>query len=229
MQAVPNMQVHELDGDVACTWMTGRGRFGRMGVQGDGSCFFHSVCALTNRDNYLFQSAAKQREIAYTFRCAFTDRFTRREYEKHANLATAPKEFAEEREGFCKPTVWADEVMIRHAASVLDINLIFLDLSSGRAYCGVHGNETLTAGTLDKVKQPTGIIAWVDRRHFEPIVRVDSADEGLITTLFEPADDPVDAELVEQVMGTYAESCALPSPRRRKGAARKNHRKTAVH
>lgn len=219
--AVPNMQVHELEPSVTCAWMAGRGRFGRMGVQGDGSCFFHSVCALTNRDNYLFQPASKQRDIAYSFRCAFTDRFTRREYEKHSAVSTAPKEFVEERDGFCSPTVWADEVMIRHAASVLDINLIFLDLSSGRAYCGVHGTETLTAGTLDKVKQPTGIIAWVDRRHFEPIVRIDSADDGLITTLFEPAADAADADLVEQVMGTYAESCSLPSPRRKSGKKRR--------
>lgn len=213
--ALANMQVRELAASVAGTWMDGRGRFGRMGVQGDGSCFFHSVCALTNTDNYLFQPAAKQRDIAYAFRCAFTDRFTRREYDRQSALSAAPKAFHEERDSFCKPAVWADEVMIRHAASVLDINLIFLDLSSGRAYCGVHGQETLTAGTLDKVKQPTGLIAWVERRHFEPIVRIDSADEGLITTLFEPAADPADAELVEQIMGTYADSCALPSPRRR--------------
>lgn len=60
--AVANMRVHVLNPGIFCEWMLGNGRFGRMGVQGDGSCFFHSVCAITNRSDYLFQSSKRQRD-----------------------------------------------------------------------------------------------------------------------------------------------------------------------
>ena len=47
------MHVKEIDKNLYCKWMSGHGTFARMGVQGDGSCFFHSVCALLNKKNYL--------------------------------------------------------------------------------------------------------------------------------------------------------------------------------
>lgn len=210
MDALDNMQVHELDPSLACKWMDGIGRFARMGVQGDGSCFFHSVCAITNLNNYLFVSPKKQRDIAYEFRCAFAKRFTKAEYETLSKKSTSPKSFEEEHDGFCSPRVWADEVMIRYASIALDINLIFLDLENGKAYCGVHGKgagEELEAGQL--VSQKTGIVAWVGRKHFEPVVRVDSAEHGIITTLFEPDDNKEDAHLVSELMKNYSESCSL--------------------
>jgi len=210
-RGVANMQIHELNANVFCKWMVGRGQFGRMGVQGDGSCFFHSVCALTNRSEYLFQSPARQREIAYEFRCAFSKRFTQREHRALSAKSRSSKSFSEEHDGFCSPEVWADEVMIRFAAGVLDMNLIFLDLRTGTAYCGVHGDSTLDAAVhgAPSTNQPTGIIAWVDRRHFEPIVRIDDASEGLITTLFEPRKSSQDAALVTSIMETYAAGCNL--------------------
>jgi hypothetical protein len=210
MDALENMQVRELAPSMSCKWMKGKGTFARMGVQGDGSCFFHSVCALLNKDNYLFVSPAKQKSIAYDYRCKFTDSFTRQQYAELSSKSASPKSFETEHDGFCEPRVWADEVMIRHASKREQMNFIFLDLENNRAYCGVHGHEAeeqLQHG--ERVMQDTGIIAWVGHSHFEPIVRVDSAERGQLTTIFEPQDNPQDAELVAALMETYATGCSL--------------------
>ena len=124
MQGLPNMEIHELPSHLACSWMAGHGRFARMGVQGDGSCFFHSVCAITNREGYVFADAERQRDIAYEFRCAFSRRFTPEQYAELSAKSARAKSFEAERDGFCAPSVWADEVMIRYASRALDINLV---------------------------------------------------------------------------------------------------------
>jgi hypothetical protein len=163
-----------------------------------------------NINNYLFQSPAKQRSIAYEFRCAFAKKFTKSEYEKLSAKSSSPKAYDDEHDGFCSPAVWADEVMIRHASAVLGINLIFLDMENDRAYCGVHGDDaeaSMKKGS--SIDQKTGLIAWVGRRHFEPIIRIDSSEQGTITTMFEPAKFSDDAKVVNSIMQSYAEECAL--------------------
>jgi hypothetical protein len=207
MQGLVNMEVHELPPELTCSWMAGHGRFGRMGVQGDGSCFFHSVCSILNKSGYLFHENKKQREIAYEFRCEFSKKFTPKEYKELSAKSSTKKSFEYEYDGFCSPKVWADEVMIRYASRALDMNLVFLDLESGDAYCGVHGENA--DENLQEVSQQTGIVAWVGRKHFEPIVRIDDPDNGIITTLFEPSKYENDRKLVLDFMRTYSEECAL--------------------
>jgi hypothetical protein len=207
MDGLSNMEIHELPQHLLCSWMAGHGRFARMGVQGDGSCFFHSVCAITNRNNYLFADPKNQREIAYEFRCDFSKKFTPKEYAELSKKSGKSKSFEAEHDGFCSTSVWADEVMIRYASRALDINLVFLDLEAGKAYCGVHGEKA--DKNLSDVTQKTGIVAWVNRKHFEPIIRVDNASDGVITTLFEPCDDAKDRNLVRDFMKTYANECAI--------------------
>jgi hypothetical protein len=202
------MEIHEINEPLFCKWMSGKGRFGRMGVQGDGSCFFHSVCALKNYKDYLFLSASKQKEVAYDFRCEFAKNFSEAEYKRFSKQSSSPKSYRQEKDGFCSPKVWADEVMIRHASQVLDINLIFLDISKNAAYCGVHGESTLMelkAGSSE-FKQDMGIIAWVNKSHFEPIVRIDDEKTGLITTLFHHKEDK---EFIKHVMSIYERGCKL--------------------
>jgi hypothetical protein len=205
MEPLPTMKIQEFSPELLCSWMPKHGKFGRMGVLGDGSCFFHSVCALKNRDNYLYVSPKKQKEIAYEFRCQFAKNFTKEEYKKFSKVSKHAEPYETEHDGFCSPKVWADEVMIRHASKILNLNLIFLDLKNFKAYCGVHGHETQDS----KTKQSTGLIAWVGRSHFEPIIRIDDAEEGLITTIFEPHKNEQDANLVESIMDKYFKSCEI--------------------
>jgi hypothetical protein len=203
-EALANMKVVEIHPSIYCSWMKGIGTFARMGVIGDGSCFFHSVCALTNRNDYLHQTSARQKEIAYAFRCDFGKKFTQEEY----RILSKPMSKTEEEyaDGFCSPKVWADELMINVVSKNLDLNLIFLDLKNGKAYCGVHGKESLEKTVP---KQMTGIVAWVNHSHFEPIVRIDDASKGLITTLFSPSTSATDAKVVKQIMDLYDSGCPL--------------------
>jgi hypothetical protein len=211
--------VYELDPAVSKKWFGDTGTYARMGVEGDGSCFFHSVCVILDIDGYVQQPKAKQSEIAHTFRCQFQRAFSESQYEHlSAGLATG-KDFKETREALCRPEVWADEVMIKHAASVLNMNLVFLDMSKATLYCGVHGAETLEATSPRRKgkarsktaipKQPTGVIAWVSKSHFEPIVRIEKleAERGLVRGLFEPAKSDADARMVAHLMQAYANKC----------------------
>lgn len=219
MEPLENMEIHELPSTLVCKWMEGRGKFGRIGVQGDGSCFFHSVCSILNLNDYLFASKTEQRKIAYTFRCDFSKHFTLSEYshflhksKSKSNSPTLPNvdEFQKKNDDFCVPKTWADEIMIRYASKATDINIIFLDLESGKAYCGVHGEEAeREQKEMKSVTQKTGIIAWVKHSHFEPVVRIDDAENGIITTLFEPENNEEDSELVNFLMNTYSSSCDL--------------------
>jgi hypothetical protein len=203
-EGIANMRIEELHPSIYCSWMIDNGTFARMGVIGDGSCFFHSVCALTNRQDYLHQNESKQKDIAYAFRCDFGKKFTEEEYKRLSKPSTQPKDHYDD--GFCSPKVWADELMINVVSKALNLNLIFLDLRNGKAYCGVHGKESLES---KNPIQKTGIVAWVDHRHFEPIVRVDDAKKGLITTLFSPSTSAADAKVVKQIMDLYAGGCPM--------------------
>lgn len=209
MLCLDNMEIHELNDELFCKWMNEHGRFARMGVQGDGSCFFHSVCAMLNYNNYLFLNEKKQRDVAYAYRCGFAKKFTDAEYAIFSKKSNSPKSFKQEKDGFCSPKVWADEVMIRHASKVLNINLIFIDLRRNKAYCGVHGEKTveeLSAGSL--LSQSTGIVAWINNTHFEPIVRVEDSLTGEITTLFDPS-IPKDASFIQSLMKKYQRDCRI--------------------
>jgi hypothetical protein len=201
-----NMRVKQIAPSIHCKWMDGHGVFARMGVQGDGSCFFHSVCAMINKNGYLHANKEKQKEIAYEFRCNFTDEFSKKEYDE--NKTSASKNYKTTQDGFCIPKFWADEVMIKHAMKKLDINMIFLDVDGEEAYCGVHGKDTVRSALKDKeITQKMGIVAWVNKSHFELIVRVDDKSTGLITTLFDPVKKEKDRLFVEALMENYMKEC----------------------
>lgn len=208
-EGLQNMEIHDLPSKIYCKWMASLGRWGRIGVQGDGSCFFHSVCALRNESNYLFRTPSEQRDIAYSFRCSLKSQFTLEAYHS-AGLHHPDKDTYEKKlNAFCTPKTWADEVMIRFASKMLNMNLIFIDMLNGQAYCGVHGIETLqNMHNLGRIDQNTGIVAWVEHRHFEPIIRIDSVNdtEGLITTLFNTKEDK---ETIFRIMSEYVDGCKI--------------------
>lgn len=195
----------------------GCGRFGRIGVAGDGSCFFHSICALLHEKNYLNEPPSVQATIAHNFRCRFSKTFKKNDM-IHGKRGSNDESYEDLRKGFCVPSKWANETMINHASKVLNINLIFLDLTNGLAYCGVHGSESLRGSrtrSVNAVKQPTAVFSWVTRSHFEPIVRIESKDPGepvVLTTLFEPSKSEEDANTVEILMAAYDRGCSRRMP-----------------
>lgn len=209
--------VYELEPAVAAHWFGDTGTYARMGVTGDGSCFYHSVCAQLNIDDYLHQPAHAQAEIAHTFRCQFQRAFSKEHFTYLAAGSKAGKTYAKTRDALCSPEVWADEVMIKQAASVLNMNLLFLDMSTGKLYCGVHGAETLEAASPRrrgaapaKPKQPTAVVAWVSKSHFEPVVRIEKIepDRALVRGVFEPSKNKTDAAMVAHVMAAYTAQCS---------------------
>ena len=103
---------------------------GRYGVAGDGTCFFHSVCAALNKHNYLFKTNVEQRQIGHDFRCTFTKELTASKWdqfiEQH-NIVTRTTA-KQARRHFCNNKKWANEIMIRYVSATLHLNLIFIDL-----------------------------------------------------------------------------------------------------
>ena len=82
MQPIERCYVEEMTGP----WVSealGPGRWARVGVIGEGSCFFHSICYVTNRDNYVTKNEKDQMSIAQTFRCyTFREKFTKEAYDR---------------------------------------------------------------------------------------------------------------------------------------------------
>jgi hypothetical protein len=189
-------------------WFGDTGTYARRGVEGDGSCFFHSVCFALNLHSYATADREQQKDIAYKFRCWFSKKYA----EKEADLRLPPTD-----RDFCNPRHWADETMIRLASAVLNANIMFLDTSSGRMYCGVHGPATMlaaTRGDLGSVPQATMVIAWVEHSHFEPVVRVypnrrnTRATTTRIRTLFTPS-NAQDARMIQHLVNRYMSACAI--------------------
>lgn len=173
----------------------------RQGVHGDGSCFFHSLCAALNTDNYLLQDNAKKKEIGTRFRCAFVKRVTRERWDsflakKHIKTKVT---FEKLKTYFCDNRHWADELMIRFVSDVLKLNLVFLNTETRELYCGVHG----------LLAQPLILILWVRHSHFEPIFRVHSVNAAAGTARVQFVfDDPKrDRDVVDAVARIYNKTC----------------------
>lgn len=141
--------------------------FARYGVHGDGSCFFHSLCAGRNTKNYLQLSAAEQQKVGQQFRCKFTQHITDERWNKfkRKHRVTDKVDAKTARKNFCDSKFWADETMIKFVSEVLKLNLIFIDTSTGKIYCGVRGRED----------EPLILILWIDHSHFEPVFCVRGA------------------------------------------------------
>lgn len=192
--------------------LLGSGRWARVGVIGEGSCFFHSICYVTNRDGYICKSEKDQMDIAANFRChSFKSKFTKHAYDEFKKTTPGySKTYDELMDSFCDPSVWADEVMIKYACKLLGQNIIFLDLKSEKVQCNVHSKKSLQAVARNEIiNEPTIIVAWVSRSHFEPIVLIKNSKEGRIRSVFNPAVSTEDAEIVEYIMTTMASDCKL--------------------
>ena len=203
----PN-NVYELNPSVSKKWFKSNMRLARIGVHGDGSCFYHSVCLGMNLEKYASQTDSVQKDIAYRLRCSLVDKLDApmlKTILKKTN-GKSPKTKEEFRKSLCNPKIWADESAIRLFGETMNLNIIFLDMSKGELYCGVHHEDALT----DSLPS-TLVVLWVNHSHFEPLAEIlDSNDHVTkMRVLFHPSTNKEDNELVSTLMSRYAKQCKL--------------------
>lgn len=144
----------------------------RLGVHGDGSCFFHSVAACVDLDAYHTRSHADRQQIGLRLRKKIQSHlldggedkwkaFWRRRKLSKMALARVPS-FQEIVAQANDPSAWAATHLIMYAMQKLRLNHIFIDATTNQIYCGVVA--------LEKKRRPLVMILWVDHAHFEPIV-----------------------------------------------------------
>jgi hypothetical protein len=176
----------------------------RMGVHGDGSCAYHSICAALNVDNYNSLSDKKQKEIAYTFRCSFRDGLTTEKLRAIVNKSKnkSPVKLSAVEEALCNPKTWADETALRIVGENLGINMIFIDTSRNKAYCGVHHDKALTH------LMPSMVILWIGHSHFEPLAMIVKVRQQTVDTkiLLDPKIER-DARFIRSLMARYLKQC----------------------
>jgi len=165
----------------------------RVGVIGDGSCFFHSLCCILNYKNYNSLTDSEKRKLVANFRCS---------------LGTP---YPAEKKNFCTVSTWANQSLITKTAEHIGMNIMFINMQTKKMYCGVHGEETID-GILGKknLNEPTAVVLWVQNgTHFEPLVYlVDSKPCGF----FVPS-NPLHKQFIEDLVEWYTSICPLPPKR----------------
>lgn len=171
----------------------------RMGVHGDGTCFFHSLASAVNMDGYLQLSHQERQAAGHRFRCDFEARVDDKLWSKMVRQSPhnirAPQ--AQVKQNFCQSRVWAEETMIKATSMVMGLNIIFIDGSSNNYYCGMKGQPQC---------QDTVVMLWVDHAHFEPVLfmRRRCADHVHMDGLLNHRKD---RGTVERVMGRFDTLC----------------------
>lgn len=175
--------------------------FGRMGVHGDGTCFFHSLCAALNKDDYLTSTSKVQQQIGHHFRCDFNNYITQAKWDKFKAKHSVKSDWdlQELQRRFCDDKHWADETMIKLVSDTLKLNLIFIDTATSKIYCGVRGHK----------REPLIVILWIDHSHFEPMFRV--IDEELDAKKLQVQfvyDLDSDKDVVNSILSSYSFQCS---------------------
>ena len=176
--------------------------FARLGVHGDGTCFFHSLCAALNMENYLFADTATQQQIGHRYRNRFTAHITPEKWSQFQrdNGVTGGVSVEQLKEQFRDDTRWADETMIKLVSDVMELNILFIDTDNQKLYCGVRGEKD----------EPLIVILWVNHSHFEPMLRVLDADlkTNKIQAQFQfSLFNRADKEVVDIMMSNYSAQC----------------------
>ena len=148
----------------------------RQGVGDDGSCFYHTMAAGLNFDDWQHQASRTNKDrIGLGLRKGIKDATTTELWNDFwaskgvlPQTMKLPKWSTVEKE-MARPSKWADVFHIIYTIHLLGINLIVFDFESGVIYCGTHSSSR--AKTC-----PTFLMAWVGRTHFEPIFEV--RDDG---------------------------------------------------
>ena len=144
----------------------------RLGVHGDGSCFFHSLAACINSENYHNHSHEDRKRIGLRLRKQieshlvkggenkWIDFWRRRQLSRKA-LARVPT-YAAILKTVRNTASWAETHLIMYAMHKKKLNHVFIDATTNRIYCGVV--------SMDRKEYPLVMILWVNHSHFEPIV-----------------------------------------------------------
>ena len=194
-------------------WQTTYGAEGgvlaHMGTLGDGTCLFHSMCAALDVRGYNAASISRRAEIGAQFRCAFTHTLTKERWRaflakqdrvppeyKRADLATV-------RGWFCDAARWADEIMIRYVNDYCGADVMFIDATTSKLFCGVQGAEPT---------QPVIMILWLDHSHFEPVMLIQEHNKKTrrvqCKMCFDPA-DPADARIIRAFRAQMKVQCPV--------------------
>lgn len=175
------------------------------GVPGDGTCFYYSLCAILNINNFLHQSLEEQVAIGRHYRCHFTDDVTWDDWLQFLKIknirgGTGIRSMKDLKQKMCSYKVWADEPVIRFIMYKLKLNLIFLDEKLNKLYCGVAEPDSSV----------TAVIYWVNKSHFEPLGRVNAldVDRDEVGLQFQFHADR-DAEFINRLMNRYNSQCSM--------------------
>jgi hypothetical protein len=192
--------------------------FGRVGVIGDGSCFFHSMC-MCMFPKYFAMNRKERQDFVKQLRCDLGEQYTEQE---HLALHKTKypfkfKEYMDVRKSWCNLSAWADESLIRFFSKKFKINILFIDFDSKDAsfYCGVHGDESIedTSPTSHWNKLPMVMVAWIKKSHFEPICIKDE-ENGCYRFYFDPNHSnpkiaKMNKSIINSVKTKYACQCKI--------------------
>lgn len=172
--------------------------FVRYGTHGDGTCFFHSVCAARNEQNYLNASPSEQKRIGRQYRADFTRHVSDAKWDKFCSDNGFDMSAEQARKNFRNSKHWANQAMIQFVANTMKLNLLFVDTEKSKLYCGVHGGA----------HEPLIVILWVMHMHFEPAGAVRAVGDSRTGVQF--VFDPVqDKDIVDHIMGNYNGQCSV--------------------
>lgn len=193
----------------------------RMGTHGTGSCLYQSLAAAINyrgfdpdtlelhpfdpdaRDGYMFERDLTRRgEMGREFRAWLRDFLTPEFYEECK--AAAPDQvvlpYAKLLDAIDDPTVWAENTAIKVLSRALRANVLFLDSTTQRFYCGMHEAPDDIDATI--------MVLWLNRSHFEPIMAVVGGDPKSIRVL--PMFTKANSALVmDRVYRAYSAQCGI--------------------
>ena len=154
---------------------------------GDGSCFFHSLCAAIT-EGYDAMTKEQQTVAGRHLRdqflkmmneqlyCNTLARIRRTMKEKGLEeLIDAPDSWSKFKNKMGNYRTWADLVIISVVGLRLQMNIIFWDSVGKQLYYGVDNFDSIEKGW------PTILIEWEDRSHFNLIVKQEVQGSLLVT------------------------------------------------
>jgi hypothetical protein len=207
IEGLPRNAIEVLPSRLHGTVMGEKYKLVRVGVDGEGSCFFHSVCYLTNSE-YCNWSLKQQKDCGEDLRKTIAAELSGESGElKWTEFSKTPiaqrlmKRDSKARSlknvigWFKKPSVWANEIMIAYVSWKMDIDIVFIDAVNTRVYCDTLPENQGARNTI--------IVMWVEQEHFEPVavLKDHSGDHVKLLTVLK------DPDMIAEVRKTYKEQC----------------------